>query len=72
MGAEGSFELFEENQLENELGMMKDESLKDMFNRSLANMVDVLVHPIRFVRLCDCSSSLLVSLHISGSNTRRA
>jgi hypothetical protein len=47
MGAEGSIELFEENQLEDELGLLKDESLKDIFNRSLANMVDVMIHPIR-------------------------
>mmetsp|Transcript_20448 Transcript_20448/g.37984 ORF Transcript_20448/g.37984 Transcript_20448/m.37984 type:complete len:536 (-) Transcript_20448:14-1621(-) len=47
MGAEGSIELFEENQLEEELGMLKDESLKEIFDRSLSNMIDVLVHPLR-------------------------
>jgi hypothetical protein len=48
MGAEGSFEVFQEDELEEELNMTKDESLKEMFNKSLANMVDVLIHPIRW------------------------
>lgn len=47
MGAEGSIELFQENELEEDLGMLKDESLKEMFNRNFENMIDVLVHPHR-------------------------
>jgi hypothetical protein len=52
MGAEGSIELFQENELEDELGLMKDESLKEIFNRNFEDMMDVLVHPMRCVRWC--------------------
>lgn len=47
MGAEGSIEVFQENELEDELGLLKDESLKEMFDKSVSRMIDVLVHPSR-------------------------
>ena len=47
MGAEGSFEIFQENELENDLGQYKDESMKEMFDRNFEEMVKVLVHPMR-------------------------
>lgn len=47
MGAEGSIEVCQENELENELGFMKDESMRELFNRNFEVMINVLIHPAR-------------------------
>ena len=47
MGAEGSIEICEDDEIEKDLGFLRDESMTEMFNRNFDAMIDVLIHPTR-------------------------